>query len=186
MFDIKKKNWEESFSMGENFIFYTKEETVKFINRFIKKKKSYNQYTQILESSNKLRALDFGCGIGRMTILLKEFENKFSKYCNTKYAIATSSCTSALEICLSSLNLKTDDEVIVPVQTFIATGSSVLKTGAKIVFCDVDQNFLLDFKCLKNLITKKIKVVIIVHFAAMISENIIKIKNFLEDELIKI
>ena len=38
--------------MGENFIFYTKEETVKFINRFIKKKKSYNQYTQILESSD--------------------------------------------------------------------------------------------------------------------------------------
>ena len=33
MFDIKKKNWEESFSRGENFIFYPKEETVKFINR---------------------------------------------------------------------------------------------------------------------------------------------------------
>ena len=74
MFDIKKKNWEESFSRGENFIFYPKEETVKFINRFIKKKNSYNQYTQILESSDKLRALDFGCGIGRMTILLKEFD----------------------------------------------------------------------------------------------------------------
>lgn len=115
-----------------------------------------------------------------MSLNVKEFENKFSKYCNTKYAIATSSCTSALEICLSSLNLKTDDEVIVPVQTFIATGSSVLKTGAKIVFCDVDQNFLLDFKYLKNLITKKTKAVIIVHFAGMVSENIIKIKNFLK------
>ena len=35
-----------------------------------------------------------------------------------------------LEISLSSLGLKQDDEVIVPVQTFIATGSSVLKSGA--------------------------------------------------------
>lgn len=113
---------------------------------------------------------------------VKEFENKFKKYCDTKYAIATSSCTSALEISLSSLDLKADDEVIVPVQTFIATGSAVLKAGAKIIFCDVDQNFLLDFKCLKNLITKKTKAVIIVHFAGLISENIVKIKNFLKKQ----
>ena len=111
---------------------------------------------------------------------VSNFERMFSKFCHSKYAIATSSCTSSLEICMTSLNLKSSDEVIVPVQTYIATGSAVLKAGAKLVFCDVDNNFLLDFKSLKKLINKKTKVVIIVHFAGMISEDIINIRNFLK------
>ena len=68
-----KKNWEESYSRGENFIYYPKEEIVKFLNKFIKKKISFNKYKQILKSNKKLKALDFGSGIGRATILLKEF-----------------------------------------------------------------------------------------------------------------
>lgn len=46
---------------------------VKFINRFIKKRKSFNEYHQLLNFPKKLRGLDFGCGIGRTTILLHEF-----------------------------------------------------------------------------------------------------------------
>ena len=74
MSNLKKKEWEESFVRGENFIYYPKEETVKFINRFIKKKKSVEEYIQLIDSSQNLTALDFGCGIGRITILLHEFE----------------------------------------------------------------------------------------------------------------
>lgn len=74
MFDIKKDNWEASYAKGENFIYYPKEETVKFLNRFVKKKKSLNEYVQLIDSPQKLKGLDFGCGIGRMTILLHEFD----------------------------------------------------------------------------------------------------------------
>ena len=74
MIDIKKEKWEESFERGENFIYYPKEETVKFLNRFIKKKISSTKYKQLIDSHNKLRGLDFGCGIGRITILLNEFD----------------------------------------------------------------------------------------------------------------
>ena len=91
---------------------------------------------------------------------VQKFEEQFAKYCQTKYAVATNSCTSALEIALSSLNLTSEDEVIVPVQTFVATGSCVLKSGAKIVFCDVDDDFLLDFEFMKRLINKNTKAVI--------------------------
>ena len=38
MFDTKKEKWEESYGRGENFMYYPKEETVKFLNRFVKKK----------------------------------------------------------------------------------------------------------------------------------------------------
>ena len=73
MLDIKKEKWEESYSRGENFIFYPKEEVVKFINRFIKKRKTVSDFMQLLQTSQKIRGLDFGCGIGRTTILLHEF-----------------------------------------------------------------------------------------------------------------
>lgn len=75
MIDIKKDKWEESYNNGQNFMYYPKEETVKFLNRFIKKKKSLTEYTQILnpDSKESLKGLDFGCGIGRMTVLLHEF-----------------------------------------------------------------------------------------------------------------
>lgn len=72
--EIKKEEWEKSYERGENFIFYPKEEVVKFINRFIKKRVSFNKYTQILPSEKKLKGLDFGCGIGRTTILFHEFD----------------------------------------------------------------------------------------------------------------
>ena len=117
---------------------------------------------------------------------VKQFEEDFARYCGTKYAIATNSCTSALEISLASLNLKPDDEVIVPVQTFIATGSAVLKAGANIVFCDVDEDFLLDFESLQKVITNKTKAVILVHFAGLISPDILKIKEFLDKHNIKL
>ena len=113
---------------------------------------------------------------------VQKFEKDFSAYCQSNYAVATNSCTSALEIALSSLNLTSEDQVIVPVQTFVATGSCVLKSGAKIVFCDVDDDFLLDFEFMKRLINKNTKAVIIVHFAGMISTNIIKIRDYLKEK----
>ena len=113
---------------------------------------------------------------------VQKFEKDFAEYSQTKYSVATNSCTSALEIALSSLNLTTEDEVIVPVQTFVATGSAVLKSGAKIVFCDVDDDFLLDFKNMKKLINKNTKAVIIVHFAGMISKDIFYIKKYLQEK----
>lgn len=112
---------------------------------------------------------------------VNKFEKEFSRYCGTQYAVATNSCTSALELCLATLALNDEDEVIVPVQTFIATGSSVLKSRAKIVFCDVDDDFLLSFEYMKSLITNKTKAVIIVHFAGMISKDIIKIRDYLKE-----
>lgn len=74
MVDIKKEKWEESYKRKENFIYFPKEQSVKFLNKFIKKKVSLTEYINLLESKDKLKALDFGCGIGRITVLLHEFD----------------------------------------------------------------------------------------------------------------
>lgn len=131
---------------------------------------------------NETREILIGNKMLTMGENVQKFEKDFAEYSQTKYSVATNSCTSALEIALSSLNLTTEDEVIVPVQTFVATGSAVLKSGAKIVFCDVDDDFLLDFKNMKKLINKNTKAVIIVHFAGMISKDIFYIKKYLQEK----
>lgn len=50
----------------------------------------------------------------------------------------TNSCTAALEVAALSLNLGPGDEVIIPAFTFAATATAFARTGARIVFCDID------------------------------------------------
>lgn len=110
---------------------------------------------------------------------VRQFEEEFSAYIGSNYGIATNSCTTALETVLMGLNLDADSEVIVPVQTFIATASSVVRAGGKIVFADTDDNFQIDIDDLKRKINPKTKAVIIVHYLGLISEKIFEIKEFL-------
>jgi len=76
-------------------------------------------------------------------------------------------CTSALYMSLLSLNLKSDDEVIIPSLTFVADINAVTMAGAKAVLADSmslnDWNISAD--TIKPLITDKTKVLIVVHFA---------------------
>ncbi len=73
MEDFKKSKWDQSYTRGENFIFFPKEEVVKFLNNYIRKKSGVNSYTDILKLSARFKALDLGCGVGRQTFLLQEF-----------------------------------------------------------------------------------------------------------------
>ena len=135
--------------------------------------------SDIKEILNRTKKFLEGDGLLSMGEYVEKFESSFSAYINCKGAVATNSCTSALETTLNALEISSGDEVIVPAQTFIATGSSVLKVGAKPIFCEVDGNFLIDVVDLKRRITDKTKAVIVVHFAGLILEDIIELKRFL-------
>ena len=69
---------------------------------------------------------------------VSEFEKKFARFIGVKYAVFLNTCTSALEIAVHSLNLKKGDEVIVPCETFIATGMAVTSQGGKVVFANIN------------------------------------------------
>ena len=111
---------------------------------------------------------------------VKEFEKLFSNYIGSNYGVAVNSGTSALEIALKAIDIKSGDEVIIPTQTFVSTGSCVVNNGGTPVFCEIDQNHLLDFEDLKTKITDKTKAVIIVHFCGLIHPEIMEIKKFLK------
>ena len=97
---------------------------------------------------------------------LEEFEKKFQKLTNSKFAIGVSNATSALHLSLKALDIKKGDEVIVPNLTFVATANSVLATGATPVIADIDEDSLniSPESIVKNL-SKKTKAIIPVHFA---------------------
>lgn len=131
---------------------------------------------KILHSTRKILE---GDGLLSMGDNVRRFESLFSSYIGSEFSVATNSCSGALEVVLSALNISYGDEVIVPTQTFIATGSSVSRVGAKPIFCEVNRNFLIDTNDLKRKITSKTKAVIIVHFAGLILEEILELKKYL-------
>ena len=93
------------------------------------------------------------------------FERKIARYCNAKYALAVNSCTAALHLALESVGLKKGDEVITSPYTFASTAHTILYTGAKPVFVDIEPDtFNIDPRHIEEKITKKTKVIMPVHY----------------------
>lgn len=95
---------------------------------------------------------------------LEEFEQKFARFTGTKYAIGVNSGTDALILSLKALGIESGDEVITSAETFIATPGAIRATGAKPVFVDVNDEFVIDEKKIEQVITKRTKAIIPVWF----------------------
>tara|TARA_B100000315_G_scaffold190709_1_gene180832 strand:- start:439 stop:1563 length:1125 start_codon:yes stop_codon:yes gene_type:complete len=94
-----------------------------------------------------------------------EFEEEFKNYIGSQYTISTNSATAALHLALNALDVKKNDEIIIPTNTFIATAEAIVYTGATPVLCDIDRRtHNLNIECLEKLITSRTKVLIPVHF----------------------
>lgn len=94
---------------------------------------------------------------------VKSFEREFAAYINCKYALATTSGTTALHTAIASFEFPRGSEVLVPAVTFVSTASVVLQEGLTPVFVDIDENYCMDPNDLANKITEKSKAIIPVH-----------------------
>ena len=93
-----------------------------------------------------------------------EFENRFSKFCGSKYAISCSNGTDAITLALLSLNLKRNSEVILPAMTYASTFYAIINAGLKPVLVDINSdNPLINLEKIKRKINKKTKVIMPVH-----------------------
>ena len=109
---------------------------------------------------------------------VEEFETKFAKMVGIKYAVATNSCTSALELTIKSLGIE-NKKILVPTETFVATGNSVILSNNIPVFTDIDSSTLcMSYDTILDRITSDVSVIIIVHMGGLISPDIYKIRNF--------
>ena len=86
---------------------------------------------------------------------LRKFENTFSKFTGTKYAIGVSNGTAALHLSLLSLNIGKNDEVLIPDYTFAATANAVFLTNAKPVLVDIDRSLNISEESILSKINKK-------------------------------
>lgn len=83
-------------------------------------------------------------------------------------SLLTSSCTDALEMAAILAGIKPGDEVIVPSYTFVSTANAFVLRGAKIVFADSEEKTPnLDCKKLEDLITKRTRAIVPVHYAGV-------------------
>ena len=95
---------------------------------------------------------------------LAEFEACLATYCGTPHAIAVSSGTAGLHLCLRALNLRPEHEVIVPSFTFIAAANVIRYVGATPVFVDIEPNSLnLSPASIQQAITPRTRAIIMVH-----------------------
>jgi dTDP-4-amino-4,6-dideoxygalactose transaminase len=93
-----------------------------------------------------------------------EFERWFAAFCGVRHAIGVSSGTTALELVLRGLNAGAGDEIVIPANTFVATGASVAATGATPVLVDVEERSgNLDPAQLAAAITPRTKAIVPVH-----------------------
>lgn len=90
-----------------------------------------------------------------------EFEERIKKYIDVRYAIATTSCTTAIELALRALKIGPGDEVIVPDFTHPATGNMVRWIGATPVLVDVDLfSYNIDPEEVEKAITQKTRCIL--------------------------
>jgi dTDP-4-amino-4,6-dideoxygalactose transaminase len=90
-----------------------------------------------------------------------EFEKAVAEYVGTKYAFATSSCTTALHLSLAAIGIGPGDEVLVPDFTFPATANVVVQQHAVPILVDIDlATFTLNIQDLESKITDKTRAVI--------------------------
>ena len=95
---------------------------------------------------------------------VQNFEKSAASFLKAKYAVAVNSGTAALQAALYALDLKKDDQVLIPSFTFVATANAVLSIGAKPVFVDIlKENYTMDPDDLQRKITKKTRAIIPVH-----------------------
>lgn len=103
----------------------------------------------------------------------------FTKKCNkwleecfgAQKVLLTTSGTTALEMATLLCGLKEGDEVILPSFTFSSTATSIVLTGAKLVFVDIRPDTMnIDETKIEAAITDKTKAIMVVHYAGVACE----------------
>jgi dTDP-4-amino-4,6-dideoxygalactose transaminase len=113
-------------------------------------------------------AIDVGwLGMGSAS---KEFEDRISEFLelDDRFVAVVNTGTSALHIALLTAGIGPGDEVITTSFNYVADHQAIKMTGADVVMCDIqDDNLGIDCNKAEELITKKTKAIIPLHFAGI-------------------
>jgi dTDP-4-amino-4,6-dideoxygalactose transaminase len=95
---------------------------------------------------------------------VKEFEQSFAAYNNTKYSIGVANGLDALILAIKALDIEPGSEIIVPSNTYIATILSIIQNDCKPVLVEPDiSTYNIDPLKIEEKITSKTKAILVVH-----------------------
>ena len=94
---------------------------------------------------------------------LTEFEGKFAKLMDSKFAVGVNSGTDAIKLALKVQGIGSGDEVITAANTFVATVGAICELGATPVFVDCNDTFCMDTDLIEAAITDKTKALSLIH-----------------------
>ena len=101
----------------------------------------------------------------------KKLEKQISEYVHTEQTVCLNSATACMEMVLHLLDLKPEDEVIVPAYTYTATASVTQHIGCKVVMVDSQRNNVeMDYDLLEKAITEHTKVIVPVDLGGIIAD----------------
>ncbi len=102
---------------------------------------------------------------------LGRFEKAFAEMCGVEHCVGCGNGTDAIYLTLRALGVGAGDEVIAPVNTFIATTEAISMTGARPVFVDVDERHaLIDPALVERAITPRTKAIVPVHLYGQLAD----------------
>ena len=97
-----------------------------------------------------------------------DFERRFATFVDAKYSVAMNSGTSALHASLLAAGIGPGDDVLIPSFTFSSTATSVLLTGARPIFVDIDpKTYCINAETISDAITERTRAIIPVHLYGM-------------------
>ena len=111
---------------------------------------------------------------------VQKFERMFRDLKGSKFTVAVNSCTAALHLSMLAIELKQNDEVLLPTMTFISTANAVIHAGGRPIFVDCCKDTMnIDPEDIKRKITPRTKAIIPVHFAGRpcVMDEIMKISR---------
>ena len=101
----------------------------------------------------------------------KKLEKQISEYVHTDMTVCLNSATACMEMVLHLLDLKPEDEVIVPAYTYTATASVTQHVGCKVVMVDSQKdNVEMDYDLLEKAITEHTKVIMPVDLGGVVAD----------------
>lgn len=116
-----------------------------------------------LEKEALVRCIDSGY-VSTFGPFVREFERGLSRFLAVRSAVAVRTGSAGLYMSLLQAGVGPDDEVILPVMTFVASANPVVRLGARPVFVDVDpRTWNMDPAAVADAITARTKVILPVH-----------------------
>jgi len=102
---------------------------------------------------------------------LKAFEEEFARYLGIPHAVGVCSATAALELAAMISRVGEGDEVVIPAHTFVSSAVPFARTGAKVVWADIDpETRVVSAETLRPRLTERTRVVVVPHLYGLCAE----------------